>query len=78
MLRAEPDEVGSVRMLLPADYHGNPIDPNGSLVIREWGDDFPDFVREHTGLETVRHRMRDRRQGLDGEFLDVFVTLASR
>ena len=74
LVRAEPDGANGVRLLAPPEYHGNPIDPQGSLVVREWGDDFVDFVRAHTGLETTRHALRDRRRGLDGEFLDVFVT----
>jgi len=77
VLRAEPDHGDGVRLLLPAEYHGNPIDEKGSLVVREWGDDFPDFVHEHTGLDTTRFRLHDRRRGLDGEFIDVFVTRRS-
>jgi SAM-dependent methyltransferase len=78
LVRAEPDGAGGVRLLCPADYHGNPIDPNGSLVVREWGDDFVDFVREHSGLDTSCHEMHDRRRGLDGEYLQVFVTRRTR
>lgn len=74
LVRAEPDDDGGIRLLLPADYHSNPIDPKGSLVVREWGEDFPEFVLAHSGLHTERHQLRDRRRGLDGEFLDVFVT----
>jgi SAM-dependent methyltransferase len=74
IVRAEPDDEGGVRFLLPPDRHGDPIDPNGSLVVREWGDDLPSFIREHTRLDTVRYRMHDRWRGLDGAFLDVFVS----
>ena len=54
--------------------YGNPVDPNGSLVVREWGDDPVEFVARATGLPTEIHTLRDRRLGLDGEFLDVLIT----
>jgi hypothetical protein len=63
-----------IEYLCPPKYHGNPVDPNGSLVVNEWGDDFVDFVAEHSGLQTETYRFHDRRFGLDGEFLEVFVT----
>jgi hypothetical protein len=73
LVRATASGSG-VDYLLPADYHGNPIDPNGSLVVREWGDDLVEFVTRATGLPTEVHTLRDRRRGLDGEFLDVLIT----
>jgi hypothetical protein len=72
-VRALPAGSG-IEYLCPPAFHGNPVDPNGSLVVNEWGDDFVDFVAEHTGLETEAHRFHDRRLGLDGKFLEVFVT----
>ena len=73
VVRAEPEGDG-IRHLLEPDYHGNPIDPNGSLVIREWSDDIVDFIARHGGLETHIHNTSDRSVGLDGEFLDVLVS----
>jgi len=73
LVRAIPAGSG-IEHLHPPRYHGNPVDPNGSLVVREWGDDFVDFVAEHIGLQTEAHQFRDRRLGLDGEYLEVFVT----
>lgn len=63
-----------VELLAEPEYHGNPIDSRGSLVTREWGADFPDFVRRHSGMETTIYRERGRNRGLDGEFLEVFVS----
>jgi SAM-dependent methyltransferase len=62
---------------LPPEYHGNPIDPGGSLVARRWGDDLPEFVLRHSGLPTEIHLVRDRRLGLDGEFLEVCISRKS-
>jgi SAM-dependent methyltransferase len=73
LVRAIPAGSG-IEHLCPPQYHGNPVDPNGSLVVREWGDDFVEFVAECTGLQTQVHQFHDRRLGLDGEALDVFVT----
>ena len=39
LVRAIPAGSG-IEHLCPPQYHGNPVDPNGSLVVREWGDDF--------------------------------------
>jgi SAM-dependent methyltransferase len=73
LVRAVPSPSG-IEHLEPPDYHGNPVDPNGSLVVREWGDDLLGFIGDACGLATERHTLHDRRRGLDGEFLDVFVT----
>ena len=73
LVRAVPSDTG-VRHLEPPDYHGNPVDPNGSLVVREWGDDLVDFITVSCGLKTEVYPFHDRARGLDGEFLDVFVT----
>ena len=65
LVRAVPSDTG-IEYLLPPDYHGGPEDPERSLVIREWGDDFVDFVSEHGGLSTEILDLKDRRLGLDG------------
>lgn len=62
-------------LLLPAEYHGDPINANGSLVVREWGDDIISFIQEQSGMDTVRHEVVNRELGLDGEFLDVLVSV---
>ena len=61
-------------MLEPPEYHQDPADPNGSLVIREWGHDLVDTIEQATGLHTSSYRPLDRGRGLDGEFLEVFIT----
>jgi len=64
---------GQLVHLAPPDYHGNPVDENGSLVFTEWGEDFPFLSSKWTGVPLLICRVRDRRLGLDGEFLEVFV-----
>ncbi len=69
---------GIVRHLAKPEYHGNPVDADGSLVFRRWGWDLPDFVFRCSGLTTTIICMRDRRLGIDGEMSEVFVSRKSR
>ena len=72
-MRAVRDK-GAVRHLLPPDYHRNPIDPHGSLVVTEWGADMCDVIYRASGMTTRVVRLIDRRRGLEAEFLEVFVS----
>ena len=72
-VRAEMTPAG-LHHLVPPIYHGSPISQEGTLVVTEWGDDLVDFVRDHSHLETDVLAIHDRRLGLDGQFLDVFVS----
>ncbi len=67
-------ESGALRHLVEPDYHRNPIDPRGSLVVTEWGRDLCEFIEKHSGLTTEVVRLHDRRRGIDGEFIEVFIS----
>lgn len=56
------------------EFHGNPIDESGALVVTEWGADLPEFIFKHSGMITTVYFTHDRYLGLDGEFLEVFVS----
>lgn len=56
------------------DYHGNPIDDGGALVVTECGLDLPEFIFRHSGLMTTVFVTRDRQLGLAGEFIEVFIS----
>lgn len=56
------------------DFHGNPIDPNGSLVVTEWGRDLCELIRQCSGLGTTVLQRLDPSFGLQGEFLEVFAS----
>jgi SAM-dependent methyltransferase len=76
LVRAIPSGSG-IEHLLPPDYHGGPTNPERSLVIREWGDDFFDYVSAHSGLTTEVVRLYDRSLGLDaspGSPLEVYIS----
>lgn len=74
VVRAEAGPDGVIRHLLEPDYHFDPVDPAGSLVAREWGRDIVDFIDAAGGVTTEVVLHRDRRRGLDGEFLQVLVS----
>jgi SAM-dependent methyltransferase len=70
LVRVAPSDSG-IEYLLPPEYHGS------SLVIREWGDDFIEFVGEQSGLSTEVVPLHDRHLGLDenlGHPPEVFIS----
>jgi SAM-dependent methyltransferase len=69
---------GSVKHLLPPDYHVNPMDDEGSLVVTEWGRDVADFIYRASGLTTTVFWINDRSRGIEGEFREVFVSRKPR
>jgi hypothetical protein len=56
------------------DFHVNPIDAAGLLVVTEWGDELSDFVFRSSRMTTAIFNFYDPRFGLKGEFLDVPVS----
>jgi SAM-dependent methyltransferase len=76
-IRARLNADGSMAYFAPKDFHGNPVDPNGSLVTTEWGDDVADFICRASGMTTAIYHYHDPAQGLLGEFLYVFVSRKS-
>lgn len=68
---------GKVKYLMEAAYHGNPIDPDGALVVRDWGNDLPKYIEQHGGLSTTIHDEPDDRLGIRGRCLEVFVSRKS-
>lgn len=60
-------------------YHENPIDSKGSLVTFDWGwgIDFTDYIYENSGLFTTIYLLHDNKQGLEAEFLQVFISRKS-
>jgi hypothetical protein len=60
--------------LVPAEYHGDPVNPDGALVTYDWGRDLPDRVASVANMWTTTVRLESRVHGLLGEFLEVFVS----
>lgn len=55
-------------------YHGNPIDQEGSLVTYDWGQDLIDIIYQASGMHTTVYLYENKRYGLEGEFLEVFIS----
>jgi SAM-dependent methyltransferase len=66
---------GTVEHLHEPIYHGNPIRDGRSLVTWDYGADFENLIQQWSGCSTYNFIIRDRRRGIEGESLDVFVTL---
>jgi hypothetical protein len=76
--RAKQLDNGEIEFLEEAIYHGNPIDSKGSLVTFDWGLDFIDLIYANSGMFTTIYREKDRNKGIDGEFLEVFISRKSQ
>lgn len=64
-----------VEHLLPAEYHGNPISDEGSLVTFDWGYDILEVIHEACGLSTRMLVVDDLSHGIRGEFIEVLATV---
>lgn len=73
LIRAHAEQ-GAVVHDLPPEFHRDPVDPRGSLVVTEWGSDLLEFVQRCSGMTTSVERIADHRQGICGEFREVFVS----
>lgn len=65
---------GQIVHLKPEEYHGNPIGDGRSLVTWDYGDDFEFLLHKWCGFPTITYITRDDHLGLDGEYLEVFLT----
>lgn len=72
--RAERLLDGSINHLLPAQYHGNPVDDQGSLVTIDWGDDICQSIAESTGMTTEVYVIDDLSRGIRAKYIEVFVS----
>lgn len=72
--RAREDEHGNLVHLEDPIYHGNPVSQKGSLVTMDWGLDFCDRVFEFSSMTTTIYVERSRAFGLEGKFLEVFIS----
>ncbi len=73
-MRAVLNADGTLTHLLPPEYHGNPIDDQGSLVTTDWGYDFASFVTRHSGMPTIIIQMDNIELGIRAEFIEIVVS----
>ena len=63
-----------IEHLVPAEYHGDPVNDKGVLVTFDWGRDLPQRVQRASGLTTTVYRIEAAHLGILGEFIEVFVS----
>lgn len=76
--RAERTPDGDIAHLFEPEYHGNPIDPEGSLVTMNWGYDIVSVIHEHSGLSSVIIQIDDMERGIRAEFIDVVASFKTQ
>ena len=72
--RAEIQADGTITHLHEAEFHGNPVDPNGSLVTMDWGYDIASFIQESAGTPTLMVQIDDIDAGIRAEYIEVLVS----
>ena len=75
-VRAKKSEQGDIVHLLPPDYHGNPVDPEGSLVVYEYGHDVITMMFNVLSSDKAKWThvdAKDPDMGINGKFLDCFM-----
>ena len=73
-IRATLEFNGEINYLQEAQYHGNPVNPKGSLVTRDWGYDICDFIVKHSGLYTTIVYIDDISLGIRAEYIEVLIS----
>jgi SAM-dependent methyltransferase len=66
-------DAGRITHLEEPEYHGNPIDPNGSLVTVRYGYDAADKIAEWAPFDVEIRRFNDKTAGIVAEFSEVTV-----
>ena len=64
---------GSVFHHAEPEYHGNPIDPRGSLVTFHYGYDLAELIAEWTPFDIEIRRFHQRSTGIVAEFSEVII-----
>jgi hypothetical protein len=59
--------------LAPAQYHGNPVSNQGSLVTIDWGYDIVDYLAAHSGLAVSIYYFDDLSRGMRAICMEVVV-----
>lgn len=75
--RARRRRDGAVENVLEPVFHGNPMDPNGSLVTVDWGYDIADYLDRASGLSTTIFTIDDLGRGIRAEYIEVLVSRKS-
>ena len=74
---ASRGETGEVVYHHEPEWHGNPVDPKGSLVTMHWGYDIAGFITEVAKTPTTIIIIDNIDLGIRAEYIDVIVSLKS-
>ena len=72
--RATRASDGTVRHLAEPEYHGNPVDPKGSLVTWHFGFDLATWIQEVTRMPTMILAMDRMDLGIQAEYIEVMIS----
>jgi hypothetical protein len=64
---------GDIVHHLPAEYHGNPVSKDGSLVTIDWSPDICGYLQHHSGLSFLMLRTEDYSLGIGGLHTEVLI-----
>ncbi len=67
-------QEGRIEHLMEEVYHGNPVGDGRALVTWDYGDDFEALLDTWSDTSTTTYVTRDRSLGIDGEYIEVFVS----
>jgi len=70
---ATRDAEGNITYHRPAEYHGNPVAEEGSLVVMQWGYDIVDAISSWTGMTTTIFHADNVQLGIRAEYIEVLV-----
>lgn len=73
-MRARQLPSGEMEHILPPEYHGNPVDDKGSLVMTDWGYDIGSFFQRHSDMDTVIYHINDIDNGIRAEYIEIVVS----
>ncbi len=71
---ASLSENGEIIYHQEPEYHGNPVDSNGSLVTMHWGYDIASYITEKAKTPTIIIMIDNVDLGIRAEFIDVLVS----
>ncbi len=64
---------GQIVNSMPPEFHGNPVDPRGSIVTIDWGYDIVSYLQHHSGLSFVLAQMDNIDIGVRADLIEVLV-----
>ena len=69
---------GEIEHHCEPEYHGNPVDPEGSLVTIDWGFDLVPFIQSLTSMPTIVTQIDNIDLGIRAELIEVGVSFKSK